>query len=142
VRRLTLLAILAVAGCGGGDRGLARADAVAAANRICENTSVPAIPARVPLRRQARFAELAARQESQEAHALAAVDWDDPAYRQAVRISARAARHLAAFSRAAAHGASRRAAHERAVYDALLDGWRALAGSLGLDVCRQFGWVY
>jgi hypothetical protein len=141
VRRLTLLAVLALAGCGS-DSGLGRSDAIAAANGVCENAGVPAINARAPAKLQARFAQLSAQQEAREVRDLRAVDWRDGEFRGAVDVWARAVPHLAAFSRALARGDVDLAERERATYGRLLTEWRTRAGALGLDVCRQFGWVY
>jgi hypothetical protein len=136
VRRLTLLALVVMAGCGdGGVTHGQRAALTARADRICQNAAVPGIPALTGTNLQTRLAELALGQERRELARLRALEWDaiDPA----LDVLAQALTHLEAFVRAHA-----RAPRERVVYGKLLDRWRSHAGGLGLALCSQFGFSY
>jgi hypothetical protein len=133
VRRLTLLALVVMAGCG--DGGADRAALTARADRICQNAAVPGIPARTGTNLQTRLGQLALGQERRELARLRALEWNalDPA----LDVFAQALNHLEAFVRAHA-----RAPSERVVYGRLLDRWRTRAGAIGLDLCSQFGFSY
>lgn len=134
MRRLTLLALVVMAGCGGGD-AVDRVALTARADRICQNAAVPGIPTRTGTNLQARLAELTLGQERRELDRLRALEWDelDPA----LDVFAAALTHLDAFVRARA-----RAPRERTAYGTLLDRWRARAGDAGLELCSQFGFAY
>ena len=134
MRRLTLLALVAVAGCGGGT-GVDRAALVARADRICQNAAVPGIPVRVGTNLQARLAQLALGQERRELAQLRALEWGE--LDTGLDVFAAALEHLDAFVRARA-----RAPRERVLYGSLLDRWRARARSAGLELCAQFGFSY
>jgi hypothetical protein len=136
VRRLTLLAILAVAGCGGGHEA-ASATRVAEADRICQNAAVPGIPIGPGIgpNLTARLAQLTLGQERREVRQLRALGWRDL---DAALVSfERALPRLEAFVRS--HG---RARGERTAYGRLIDRWRRGASDAGLDICSRFGFAY
>ena len=134
MRRLTLLALVVMAGCGDGHT-VDRAALTERADRICQNAAVPGIPATTGTNLQTRLAELALGQERRELARLRALRWDD--LDDALDTFAAALRHLDAFVRARA-----RASGERLAYGRLLDRWRTRAGAIGLDLCSQFGFSY
>jgi hypothetical protein len=133
VRRLTLLALMVVAGCG--DGGADRAVLAARADRICQNAAVPGIPSGIGTNVQARLAQLSLGQERRELERLRGLAWDE--LDAALEPFSAALTHLDAFVRARA-----RAPRERALYGALLDRWRSRARAVGLDLCSRFGFAY
>ena len=134
MRRLTLLALVVVAGCGDGG-SVDRAALAARADRICENAAVPGFPARVGTNIQTRLAQITLGQERRELEQLRSLEWHE--LDDALDAFAQAVAHLDAFVRARA-----RAPRERVVYGTLLDRWRAGAGAAGLRLCSQFGFAY
>jgi hypothetical protein len=134
VRALTLLAILAVAGCGA-SAPPPRHVLVAAADAVCEDAAVPAISPRAGAHLQARLATLAAGQERRELRRLHALRWRE--LERALAPFDDALPHLDAFARSRG-----RDVRERAAYDRLLARWQSGSGAIGLDVCSRFGFSY